>query len=252
MKKKKLSECVGFWILFCAFVIVCAGVAWICLACTKRKARRYDFFNVKNTALKLWLSRNEVLNPRINEGTEVQTHGAIRIQLYITSNVLSKRSSIISHRSSKVDRNIDVRSSKVNTSIFEGRHIDLRKLTHRFSKVDTSIVDLRRSTHRSPKVDISIFENGYIDLRRLTHRSSKIEGGNIAPTIRHRILSTTALHILKVLISGEVTHAHTCVHYMYIPFASNFAHFFSTFKHPVLHYVCLLQLLDILFVPHTE
>ena len=48
-------------------------------------------------------------------------------------NVLSKCSSIISHRS----------------SIFEGRHIDLRRLTY-----------------RSSKVDISIFESRHIDLRR--------------------------------------------------------------------------------------
>ena len=44
------------------------------------------------------------------------------------------------------------------TSIFEGRHIDLRK--------STPIIDLRKS---------------------------KIEGGNITPKIRRRILSTTAL-----------------------------------------------------------
>ena len=78
--------------------------------------------------------------------------------------------------------------------------IGLRRSTqrHRSSKVGTSIVDLRKSTHRSSMVDTSI-----IDLRRSTHRSSKIEGGNIAPTtqhradiptIRHRILFTTALH----------------------------------------------------------
>ena len=86
-------------------------------------------------------------------------------------NVLSKCSSIISHR----------------PSIFEGRHTN-----HRSLKVDTSIINLRRSTHRSSKVDTSI-----VDLRRSTQRSSKIEGGNIAPTIHHRILSTTALHSIK-------------------------------------------------------
>ena len=60
--------------------------------------------------------------------------------------------------------------------MFEGRHIDYRS-----SKVDTSITDLRRSTHRSsvfegqhignpsPKVDTSIFESRHIDLRRSTH-----------------------------------------------------------------------------------
>ena len=101
-------------------------------------------------------------------------------------NVLSKCSNIISHRS----------------SIIENRHIDLRRSTHRSSKVD---IDLQRSTLRSPKGDI--------DLRKSTHQSSKIEGGNIAPTIRHRILSTTALHsiIPYGIISDEVTHAHTYI-----------------------------------------
>ena len=65
-------------------------------------------------------------------------------------------------------RYINHQSSKVDTSIFESRHIDLR-----------------RSTHRD------------LDLRKSTHRSSKIEGGNITPTIRRRILSTTALLYTK-------------------------------------------------------
>ena len=91
--------------------------------------------------------------PRVNESTEVQTLGVIRIQLIYSINVLSKYSSLISHR----------------PSIFEGRHID-----HRSSKIDTSITDLRRSTHQSP-----IFEGRHVD-----HRSSKVntsisEGRNI-------------------------------------------------------------------------
>ena len=131
----------------------------------------------------------------------------------------------IDYRSSKVDTStltIDVRRSTHRLSIFEGRHIN-----HRSSKVDTSIIGLRRSTHPSPKVDTSIFKSRHInlrrsthrdsdlrrathrsskgdtsifkvdtsiiDLRKSTHRSSKIEGGNITPTIRRRILSTTAL-----------------------------------------------------------
>ena len=97
-----------------------------------------------------------------------------------TINVLSKCSNIISHRSSvfEVDTTaIDLRRSAHRSSIFEGRHI-----YHRSSKVDTSIVDLRKSTHRSSKVDTSIFED-----RRWKHRTD-------IPTIRHRILSTTALH----------------------------------------------------------
>ena len=64
-------------------------------------------------------------------------------------NILSKFSSLISHR----------------PSMFEGRHIDYRS-----SKVDTSIISLRRSTHPSPKVDTAIFESRHIDLRRSTHR----------------------------------------------------------------------------------
>ena len=56
--------------------------------------------------------------------------------------VLSKCSSIISHRSSKVD-----------TSIIEGRHIDLQRSTHRTSKVDTSISEGRHIDRLS-----SIFE----------------------------------------------------------------------------------------------
>ena len=128
-------------------------------------------------------------------------------------NVLSKYSSLISHRPSIFEgRHIDHRSSKVDTSItdfrrstrrssiFEGQHIDLRRLTHR---------DIDR---RSSKGDASIFESRHIDLRKSTHRFSKIEGRNITPTIRHRILSTTALQVLRV---GEVTHAHIYV-YIYI------------------------------------
>ena len=88
-------------------------------------------------------------NDNNNESTEVLTLGVIRIQLIYSINVLSKYSSLISHR----------------LSIFEGRHID-----HRSSKIDISITDLRRSTRRS-----SIFEGQHIDLRRSTHRSSKVD-----------------------------------------------------------------------------
>ena len=80
-------------------------------------------------------------------------------------NVLSKYSNIISHRSrpSKVDTSItDLqrsthRSSRVDTVIINLRGstpiIDPRRLTHRSSKADTSIIDLERSTYRSSKVD---------------------------------------------------------------------------------------------------
>ena len=92
----------------------------------------------------------------INESTEVQTLGVIRIQLIYSINILSKYSSLISHRPSMFDgRHIDYRSSKVDTSVFEGQHIHLRRSTHRSSKVDTSIIDLRKSTHRSSKAETS-------------------------------------------------------------------------------------------------
>ena len=84
-------------------------------------------------------------------------HSAQFAYNYYSINALSKCSNIISHRSSK-------------------------------------------STPRSPKVDTSIFESRHIDLRKSTHRSSKIEGGqpNIASTIRRRILSATAFHSVIV------------------------------------------------------
>ena len=58
--------------------------------------------------------------------------------------------------------------------MFEGRHID-----HRSSKVDTSITDLWRSTHRSSvfesqHIRISISEGRHIDLRRSTHRDIEL------------------------------------------------------------------------------
>ena len=52
-------------------------------------------------------------------------------------------------------RHIDYRSSMVDISI-----TDLRR----------SVIGLRRSTHPSPKVDSSIFESRHIHLRRSTHR----------------------------------------------------------------------------------
>ena len=97
-------------------------------------------------------------------------------------------------------RHPDHRSSKVDTSTN-----DLRRSTHRqsifpFDHPLPSIIDLRRSTHRSPKVDTSNFESRHIDFegRHRDLRRPKVETSqrqpNIAPTIRHRILFTTALH----------------------------------------------------------
>ena len=110
-------------------------------------------------------------------------------------NVLSKCSSIISHRPSILEgQHINHRSSKVDTSIidlrrsthrsFESRHIDLRRSTqqspkadidHRSYKVDTSISEGRHINHRSSKVDTSIFKD-----RRRKHCTN-----NSSPNIVH-------------------------------------------------------------------
>ena len=90
-----------------------------------------------------------------NESTEVQTLGVIRIQLQYQYFEQVQQPNFTS--------TIDVRRSTHRLSIFEGRHIN-----HRSSKVDTSIIGLRRSTHPYPKVDTSIFESRHIDLRRST------------------------------------------------------------------------------------
>ena len=116
----------------------------------------------------------------------MQTLGVIRIQLIYSINVLSKYSSLISHRSSKADTStVDHRSSKVNTSISEGQHIVLRRSTHRSPKVDTSIFDgrhivtsivyLRKAIHRSSKVATSIFESRHIDFRRSKAETSHLQ-----------------------------------------------------------------------------
>ena len=84
---------------------------------------------------------------------------------------------VVSKYSSLISLTIDVRrsyyrSSKVDTSITS-------------SEVDTSIIDLRRATHPFPKVVTSIsegrhimtsnFEGRHIDLQRATYRSSKVD-----------------------------------------------------------------------------
>ena len=97
-----------------------------------------------------------------------------------TINVLSKCGNIISHRPSILEGlqcHIDRRSSKVDTSIFEGRHIDLRR-----SKAETS--------HRQP---------------------------NIAPTFRkfvteycpqRRFIVIPKIRVVRITLD-EGTHAHT-------------------------------------------
>ena len=75
----------------------------------------------------------------------------------------------IDYRSSKVDTSItDLRRSTHRSSIFEGQHIHLRRSTHRSSKGDTSIFEGRH-------IVTSIFEGRHIDLRRATHRPSKVD-----------------------------------------------------------------------------
>ena len=102
-------------------------------------------------------------------------------RLYDSINVLSKYSSLISHRPSIFEGgHIDLRRSTHQSPIFEGRHIN-----HRSSKVDTSIIDLRRSTHRdidlrraihrSSKVTTSIFESRHIDFRRSKAETSHLQ-----------------------------------------------------------------------------
>ena len=88
-------------------------------------------------------------------------------------------------------------SSKCGSSVFEGRH---------------NAIDLRRSAHPS-----SIFEGRHIDLRRSTHRSSKAETSrqpNIAPTFRQFV--TPYLLYLKFCVvytySIYITKVHTPIH----------------------------------------
>ena len=98
----------------------------------------------------------------------MQTLGIIRIQLIYSINVLSKYSSLILHRPSIFEgRHIDLRRSTYQSPIFEGRHVD-----HRSSKVNTSISEGRHIDLRGRHIVTSIFERRYIDLRKSPHRSS--------------------------------------------------------------------------------
>ena len=62
-------------------------------------------------------------------------------------------------------------------------------ISQQYLKVDTLIIDLRRSTHRSPMVDTLIFESRHIDLRRWTHRSSKVDTSIFEGSTTHRAAS---------------------------------------------------------------
>ena len=141
-----------------------------------------------------------------NESTEVRANPRRNSHTAIYSiNILSKYSSLISHRCSKVDTSINHRSAKVDTSI-----IGLRRSTHPSPKVDTSISEGRHivtSISEGRHIVTSIFEGRHID-----HRSSKIEGGNITPTIRRRILSTTALLSPQSRRSYTRSYVYTYVH----------------------------------------
>ena len=123
----------------------------------------------------------------------------------------------IDHRSSKVDTSItDLRRSTRRSSIFEGRHIDLRRSTYRYPKVDTSIferrhivtsiVDLRWATHRSSKVATSIFE----DRRRKhhTYNSSPNIVHNCAPISPWSRRSYTRSYVRTCIITATVPHVH--------------------------------------------
>ena len=127
---------------------------------------------------------------QLNESTEVQTLGAIRIQLYHQC-----FEQVWQHNFTSI---IGLRRSAHRSSIFESRHIDLR-----------------RSTHRS-----SIFEGRHIDLRRLKAETSHRQP-NIAPTFRQFVTEycppRRSIIIIPKILRGKTyciynirrsTHAH--------------------------------------------
>ena len=125
-----------------------------------------------------------------------------------------KYSSLISHRPSMFEgRHIYYRFSKVDTSI-----IDLRRSTHRSSVFEGQYIHLRRSTHRSSKVDTSIsegrhivtsiFEGRHIDLRRATHRYSKVDTKST-----HRSSIFESRHIDLRRSKAETSHLQFVVEY---------------------------------------
>ena len=63
-----------------------------------------------------------------------------------------------------VEKSSNVLGSELWESKFDGLLALVKHINHRSSKVDTSIIGLRRSTHPSTKVDTSIFESRHIDL----------------------------------------------------------------------------------------
>ena len=102
--------------------------------------------------------------------------------------------------------------------MFEGRHIDYRS-----SKVDTSIIDLRRSTHRS-----SVFERQHIHLRRSTHRDidlrrSKAETSHLLLQFVVNIVHNCAPKSLEYteLRTFIRTYVRTCVRTLLAPILEN-------------------------------
>ena len=106
----------------------------IVVALIMRRSKNNIFATQRN--IRIWLAELRCRKTMQNESTEVQTLGAIRIELYHQC-----FEQVWQHNFTSI--------------------IGIRRSTqrHRSSKVDTSIVDLRKSTHRSSKVDTSIFED---------------------------------------------------------------------------------------------
>ena len=109
-----------------------------------------------------------------------------------------------------VDTSItDLRRSTLRSSVFEGQHIHLRRSTHRSSKVDTSISEGRH-------IVTSLFEGRHIDIRKLTHRSSKVDASIFEDRRRkHRTYNSSSNIAHNCAMSLEWTKLHklirTCI-----------------------------------------
>ena len=95
------------------------------------------------------------------------------VNCFVVFTIKHNFTSKIDYRSSMVDTSItDLRRSTHRSLVFEGQHIHLRRSTHRSSKVDRSISEGRH-------IVTSIFEGRHIDIRKLPHRSSKVNSKHI-------------------------------------------------------------------------
>ena len=113
----------------------------------------------------------------------------------------------IDYRSSMVDTSItDLRKSTHRSSVFKGQHIHLRRSTHRSSKVDTSISEGRH-------IVTSIFEGRHIDIRKLTDRSSKVDASIFEDRRRkhHAYNSSSNIAHNRAPKSLEWTKLHTLI-----------------------------------------